>query len=451
MKSKQSILAAGLVALFGLMTITLPSCSDTKAENASQATPAMKAVPRLKERQESLGTTDERVDIALRYDQAHARVKANANDADGWLALAEIFINEARVTGEHPYYYPAALDMISNALSAQGITPDQRFVSLSMRGMVEMSLHQFAAALKTGEEAVALNPHNSGAYGVLVDANVELGNYAKAVEWSDKMVATRPDLRSYSRISYLREIHGDVSGAIEAMEMAVEAGYPGLEQTSWCRITLGKLHETYGNLDHAQMHYQIALDQRPNYPFAIAALAGVEMKKKNYEAAEEMLAQAMKMIPEVSFAEQQAELYALTGRQDLADQKAEEVLAMLQDDADHGHKVDLGFAQAQLHLMHNPAKALEYALREQQARPSNIEVNTLLAEIYLQLGDLEKAGAAVEMAKKTQSKNPELLGIGGVIEMRKGNAEEGKAMILESMQADPFQTYAITEEMKKNI
>ena len=50
---------------------------------------------------------------------------------------------------------------------------------------------------------------------------------------ADKMVSIRPDLRSYSRISYLREIHGDMPGAIEAMKMAIQAGYPGYEDRAW--------------------------------------------------------------------------------------------------------------------------------------------------------------------------------------------------------------------------
>lgn len=53
-------------------------------------------------------------------------------------------------------------------------------------------------------------------------------------------MSIRPDLRSYSRISYLREIYGDLDGAIEAMKLAVTAGYPGYEQTAWARLTLGK-------------------------------------------------------------------------------------------------------------------------------------------------------------------------------------------------------------------
>ena len=103
----------------------------------------------------------------------------------------------------------------------------------------------------------------------MVDANVELGNYDKAIEYADKMVAIRPDLRSYSRVSYLREIHGLVDESIAALKMAVAAGYPGMEQTEWARLTLGHLYERYGAQDSAMIQYATALAERPNYPLSI--------------------------------------------------------------------------------------------------------------------------------------------------------------------------------------
>ena len=159
------------------------------------------------------------------------------------LNLAYLFVQEARVTGEHPHYYPAALQVL-DALLEKAFDPknahdlDLKFRALSTKAGVELSLHEFAKAKKTGEAAIDLNPYNAAIYGVLVDAHVELGDYETAVEMADRMVAIRPDLRSYSRVSYLREIHGDVEGAIAAMTMAVKAGVPGTDQTSWALMTL---------------------------------------------------------------------------------------------------------------------------------------------------------------------------------------------------------------------
>ena len=144
-----------------------------------------------------------------------------------------------------------------------------------------------------GKAALKLNKYNAQIYGILVDANVELGNYAEAIKMADKMVSIRPDLRSYSRISYLREIHGDNNGAIEAMTMAVTAGYPGFEQSEWTRLTLGNLYETNGDLDQAALQYQTILENRENYPFAIAALANIEIKKGNFEESRAIIKRSM--------------------------------------------------------------------------------------------------------------------------------------------------------------
>jgi tetratricopeptide (TPR) repeat protein len=96
------------------------------------------------------------------------------------------------------------------------------------------------------------------------------------------MISIRPDIRSYSRISYLREIHGDPEGAIEAMKLAVDAGQPGAEGTEWARVQLGKLYEQTGELKYAEMNYAISLQNRPNYPYALAGLARLAVAAKDF-------------------------------------------------------------------------------------------------------------------------------------------------------------------------
>lgn len=104
---------------------------------------------------------------------------------------------------------------------------------MSLTASVLLSQHEFKQALQIAKEEAQLYSYNAGIHGSLTDAYVELGNYKKAVATADKMMSIRPDLRSYSRISYLREIYGDMDRAIEAMKLAVTAGYLGYEQTAW--------------------------------------------------------------------------------------------------------------------------------------------------------------------------------------------------------------------------
>ncbi|MEM7038465.1 MAG: hypothetical protein AAF570_15885 [Bacteroidota bacterium] len=106
-----------LIALISMGT----SCSDTRAESATTPeTPAQtventaenQEVPRLLARHKALGSVDEQVKVASAYDGYVARIRQNSADADAYLRLASLFMNEARITGEHPYYYPAALKML---------------------------------------------------------------------------------------------------------------------------------------------------------------------------------------------------------------------------------------------------------------------------------------------------------------------------------------------------
>ena len=105
----------------------------------------------------------------------------------------------------------------------------------------------------------------------------------------------------YGGLVYANVIHGETEGAIEAMKLAVSAGYPGQEDHARARLTLGNLYQNNGNLTQAQSQYRQILNERPNYPFANAALARVEAKKGNPAEAEKLLKMACDIIPEVGF------------------------------------------------------------------------------------------------------------------------------------------------------
>ena len=110
--------------------------------------------------------------------------------------------------------FMAAMKYINKVLDAN---PDD-FNALVFKSLIFLSQHHFSDGLVTAEQARKINPDNAYVYGILVDANVELGNYKEAVAMSDKMQALKPSLESYSRASYLREIYGDYDGAIAAMK-----------------------------------------------------------------------------------------------------------------------------------------------------------------------------------------------------------------------------------------
>lgn len=385
----------------------LYACRQAPESETDKLMSVYEGFPKLLDRSPAIQNGKEWEKVQNLYVAYRQKLIEDPRDNTTRLALATLFVNEARISGEHGHYYPAALAVLDGIPGDAG-DADIRFRALSAKAGIQLSLHDFTNALATAKEAVAINPYNAQIYGALVDANVELGHYDEAVAMADKMVSIRPDLRSYARVSYLREIYGDVEGAIEAMKLAVSAGYPGYEQTAWTRLNLGKLYEHYHSLEEAEQQYQAILVERPDYPFAIAALGDVALQRKDYEAAESLLKKAAAIIPEFSFHESLARMYKAQGREPEFQATVEGLLQMFSEDTESGHDMCLEYAKLYANLLDDPDKALEYGLQEYNRRPDNIDVNRVLASIYFKKGDAEAANRYLEVASRTHARYPEL-------------------------------------------
>jgi tetratricopeptide (TPR) repeat protein len=374
-------------------------------------------------------------------------VRKNPSDTKSSLALAAIFIQEARVTGNYVYYDKAAMKYVNNVLSKDS----NNFDALSFKALIYLSQHHFADGLAIAEKAKAINPYNAFIYGMAVDGNVEMGYYDSAVSNSDRMVSIRPDLKSYSRISYLREIYGDYPGAIEAMKMALAAGAPGDEGTEWTRIQLGHLYENTGDLITAKMHYTIALNERPGYAYALAGLARISLSSKDYATAISYYEKADSAVTDYSVREELVEAYKLSGQKEKANAVSNLVIESMSKDAQSGrsdenigHYADRELAYAWLKV-NNYDNALEHALLEYNRRPENIDVNETVAWVYYCKGEYAKALPYLKVALKTNSKNPTLLCRAGLIYEKVGE----KALAKDRLQAALHSNPNIPEELKK--
>lgn len=363
-------------------------------------------LPSLYERQGTLAKAPEWPKTKAKVEDLKRRIVRSPKDVKPRLQVAAIYMAEARITGEHPYYYPAILSILDDVLALE----PANFEALIYKASVKMSQHQFAEAKAIAGQARQLNPNNAYIYGVLVDANVELGNYEEAVAMSDRMQVLKPSLESYSRASYLREIYGDYPGAIQAMQLAVEAGLPGSEPHCWSKKTLGYLYEQTGKPILAERQYREILAMRPSYAFALHGLARVHKSRKQYDQALTLLDSAARIMPEFSFHEEMAEIYGLRGETVRMREKYRQVITMLSDDARSGHRVDL-----ELCNVYTAAGQLDsarvYGLREYRKRPNNIDVNAALARMYYRSNDFPKAQQHLKVARRTGSKDPELIAL----------------------------------------
>ncbi len=447
MKKNNYTFDAICIAVFLITTSIISSCGSPKEKEENETLVAVKQgfqIPPLLEREKDL-SYDEFLKIKEKFNKLSFEAEIEKTKIESLIKLSEIYIYEARVTGEHPYYYNAALLTLNETLKdTSKMTPDQHFTALFYKSTVQLSQHKFNDALVTGKQALALNNTNSGIYGVLVDANVEIGNYKEAVKNCDKMISIRPDLRSYSRISYLREIYGDMKGSIKSMEQAIEAGAPYSEYKCWTIVTMGKMLENHNQLDSAMAYYQFSAKERANYPFGIAGMASVEGKLGNYKKADSLYTIALNAVPEISFIMDQAKLYQKQGKQDEVKRLIPKIESMFQEDIESGHNVNMEYAFFLLDFKKDYKRALELGLKEYKLRPNNIDVNRLLAFAYYANGDLKNAEKHVEIAMKTKKQDAELYCIAGLIT---NNVKQ----IKKAFAIDPYQDHLFADRAKKMI
>ncbi len=385
-------------------------------------------------------TTKEWKGTQARANALLAAIRKNPDDTASEIRLAALFIQEARITGNFVYYDMAAMKYVNNILA---IHPES-FNALVFKSLIYLSQHHFADGLVIAHQAQQVNPYNAYVYGLLVDGNVEMGNYDSAVAYADKMVSIRPDLTSYSRVSYLREIFGDYKGAIEAMKMAVTAGGQGDEYTEWTRYQLASLYEKTGDFKTADTLYNMSLNLRPDYAYAMAGLARVAMAANDYNKAIAYYEKADSVVTDYSMKEALSDLYQITGQKDKAETVANKAVDELSADAQAGNKdnnighyADRELAYAYLKV-NNKDKALEHALLEYNRRPDNIDVNETVAWVYYNMGDHAKALPYIKIALRTHSKNPVLLSRAALIFYKTGDRVQAKMLLAQTSPNNPY-------------
>ena len=122
--------------------------------------------------------------------------------------------------------------------------------------------------------AQALNaqiPDDVLVYGYLADAYIELGRYDEAEKAAQWMLDLRPgNVPALTRAAYLRELFGDVEGAIELMQLAYNrTPQTEVEDRAWIATQLAHLEFARGRRDVALKLTQHALEIFPEYHYAL--------------------------------------------------------------------------------------------------------------------------------------------------------------------------------------
>src|SRR5262249_5490542 len=126
-----------------------------------------------------------------------------------------------------------------------------------------------------------------------------------------KMMSMRPSAAAYARVSYARELKGDLNGAFDAMQLAAEAAAPqDLEAQAWYSTQLAELCLKRGQLEQADREYRHASFFFPNYPLRMVCLGKVKVEQGRRDEALEIYLDQFKRTPTLDLASRIGDLYA---------------------------------------------------------------------------------------------------------------------------------------------
>ena len=423
-----SALAALLLAL-GLALML----DQLAVRPASPSSPAPLVVP------------DRRPDGERAVVVAQSRLAASPDDTQAQASLAQAYLLRVRETAD-PSYYQRAATLLQRALVAQPDNVD----GLLAAGGLALARHEFDVAERFGRRVVTQAPERAAGYAVLTDALVELGRYDEAVATAQRLVDLRPNQAAYARVAYLRELHGDLEGAIEAMTEAVQASAPTGETRAWSAVQLGNLHFSRGDLPAAEAAYRDALQRLDGYISAEAGLVRLRAAQGDLAGAASDQERLVQRLPLPELVATLGDLYTRLGETERAGQQAELVEATQRLYAANGVRTDLELAVLQADQGRDLPGALVAAQAEYARRPS-VVVADGLAWVAYRAGDLDAALAHSREALRLGSQDPLLLYHAGVIAQDTGDPIRARELLRASAGLNPHYAIRFADDLAARL
>lgn len=348
----------------------------------------------------------------------------------GYDQLAVLYIQRARRTGDFALYSKAET-AVKKALEISPQSPSTRKLNASLM----LTFHRFDEALAYGKQLQTEAPNDAFVYGVLTDANVELGNYDDAVAAAQKMVDLKPNSSSYARVAHLRSIFGDHKGAVEAFTTAARTTDPmDKEAQSWCLVQLGDEYFKNGNFSQAESIYDESLGLLPDYHLALAAKGKIRAAQGDLTAAETFLTRVLNTVPNAETAILLGDIYAKNG--EVAKARTQYELAQVMETQTGVNNDQKRLALMWLDQDRQLPEALEIARRENSLK-KDIYTEDVLAWALFKNGKLDEANESTKRAMRTKANDARILFHAGMIQKGLGNRSEAAKLLRSAIKLNP--------------
>ena len=362
-------------------------------------------------------------------------LQRNSRDATAYYRLGDAYMQKAREIGDIIY-----INLAEKALQkCLEIAPEHSGAVRHLAYAMYMR-HGFEEAVRQALRAVALDPTDSHAYGILGDAYLEVGKYDAAAQTYQRMIRLQGDLYAYSRLSGLKSLQGDPTGAIADLQRAIQLGRAEErppESIAWALWQLGNESLALGQLPAAEAHYVEALNTFSDYYRALAGLAQVRAAQQRYPEALDLYRKAIAIVPLPDYAAALGDVYTKLERPEDAQKHYDlvEYIGYLNTLNKVVYNRELAYFYAD-HDRKLP-EALELAKRELEVRQDIYAYDVLAWALYKNDRPQEALTAMTE-ALKLGTKDARLFFHAGMIRHRLGEHEQAREYLQRALATNPY-------------
>ena len=345
--------------------------------------------------------------------------------------LAKAYIQKMRETVDFGY-----LDRASKIVEDVLARDTANVEALRLRSEIGMERHEFRQVAEYSEEMAKLAPDDAWSWGMLGDAEMELGHYDKAREAYMKMVALKPGLSSYNRLAWHQFVTGNADAAIHLMNSAVAGTSEAAENIAWCLADLGRMQFKTGKLKDAETSFRRALNEFPGYYPAFAGLASVEAAKGQDAAAIADYLRAQAAVPLPEYAAALEALYTRTGKTAEARKQLDLVDVIDKMARASGEKTNRNLAVLFADEDRELTRALDLVQNEIAVRP-DVYTYDALAWVQCKLKRYEEAAAASTKALALGTPEPVFYFHAGMIANALGRKDEARRHLEKALTLNP--------------
>lgn len=363
-----------------------------------------------------------------------ARVQQNPKDAVSYTLLGELYIRQARETGDVTGYQraEAALDEALDLLP--GYSP-----AGSSLASVYYAQHEFEQALDLAGSVYETNPKNTSALVIMADAHLSLGNYQKAEAIYKQLGDIDPTPPMLARLAHLEELHGNSEQALNLMRRAAGSALQSegtRESVAWYLLRVADVYFNRGEIKEAGSYYEASLRVFDNYHLALAGLGKVRAAQGKFDEAIAYYQRAIDILPQPEFLAALGDLYLVTGLPEQANIQYDTVefigTLVAVNQQIYNRQLANFYSDHDMHL----DKALELALTELESRKDIFGYDAAAWAQYKNQ-NYEEAQTLMNQALALGTRDASLYYHAGMIEFALGNKEKAREFLTDALAVNP--------------